>query len=157
MSFFTMSDGQQAQGGSYEVAGSEPIPSGTQLRAIIDEIKWDEYEGEQYISARWSVIDGEYKNRKVFQKIKVAETDANKRDKALRMLAAIDTNAGGRIQASGQSPTDMDLQQNLMNKMMIIKVQTWEMNDRKGNWVSAVAPAVQGQQATASIDSDVPF
>jgi len=175
MSFFKMSDGTApSTNGTAEMGGGNlpPIPAGTQLKAMIVEAKWDD--GGQYnnrhIKLRWDVVDGEYKKRVVFQKVQVCETDTNKRDKAIRMLAAIDANCGGKIMQLNAEPTDMDLMQNLCNKPMVIKVEVWEMeNDQgqpmSGNWVQAVssgraqapaqpapqqqAPAAQPQQQQA--------
>jgi len=175
MSFFKMSDGTApSTNGTAEMGGGNlpPIPAGTQLKAMIVEAKWDD--GGQYnnrhIKLRWDVVDGEYKKRVVFQKVQVCETDANKRDKAIRMLAAIDANCGGKIMQLNAEPTDMDLMSNLCNKPMVIKVEVWEMeNDQgqpmSGNWVQAVssgkakapaqpapqqqAPAAQPQQQPA--------
>lgn len=125
----------------------EPIPSKTQCLAAIDEIKWDSYEGDEYISARWNVLQpAEFKNRKIFQKIKVKEADEKKRHKAIKMLAAIDFNAKGGLMTSGKEPTDALMQKGLMNKPMIIMLQIWAMENtqtgetKKGNWVSAVSP-----------------
>ena len=135
--------------GTMEMGGGniEPIPARTQCLAAIDEIKWDTYENEEYISARWNILQPvEFKNRKIFQKIKVNELDAKKKTKAIKMLAAIDFNAKGGLMASGQAPTDANMQKGLMNKIMIIMVQVWDMENpqtgemKKGNWVSAVSP-----------------
>jgi len=151
MSFWNLSDNNQlSTSGEFEIAKAmEPIPAKTQARAIIDEAKWDEYKGDNYISLSWSIIYGEYKNRKVFQKLKVKESDDKKRDKALSMLAAIDANAGGRLVASGKEPTDMELALCLCNKPMIIRIEVWEIDDKKGNWISAVAPVVKRSSTPA--------
>ena len=143
MSFFKMSDGTApTTNGTAEMGGGNlpPIPAGTQLKAMIVEAKWDD--GGQYnnrhIKLRWDVVDGEYKKRVVFQKVQVCETDANKRDKAIRMLAAIDANCGGKIMQLNAEPTDMDLMSNLCNKPMVIKVEVWEMfEDANGNKIKA--------------------
>jgi hypothetical protein len=117
------------------------IPEGTSCLAMIDEIGWTEFQGDEYINARWTVIEPAiYKNRKIFQKIKVHENDEAKANKAKRMLLAIDANAGGKLAASGEEPTDSALARALMSKPMIIKINVWEMNDRKGNWIAAVSP-----------------
>ena len=54
-----------------------------------------------------------------------------------------------------------------MNKPMIIRLATWEINDKKGNWVNAVSSASpqglappQQQQAPAmsqNFDETIPF
>ena len=162
--FWGLSDGGSAAdtGTEYEQpSGSlEPIPDGSSVLAMIDEAKWDEKEDADYISLRWSVLSpDEYKNRKVFQKLWVTDDDPNakdasaaakKRDKARRMLAAIDANAGGKLTKKGGAPTDETLTVCLTNKPMIIRVAIWELKDREtgdrisGNWVQAVSPKSKG-------------
>ncbi len=162
MSFFQLSDNSQFDTtGSFEMGGGkiEPIPNNTQVKAIIDEAKWDTYNDDRYISLRWSIIEGEYLNRKIFQKIKVCEADSQKKDKALRMLAAIDTNAGGGLMKLGYEPTDMDLAANLTNKPQAILLQVWEMTkdngeEISGNWVSMVAPV--GKQFASAAKPKAP-
>ena len=146
MSFFSTSDGQEIKAdGKYESGGGDlpPIPKGTQVLASIDQAKWSEYEGSHYIDIRWTVArPEEYANRKIFQKIRVKDTDVNKKDKALRMLAAIDSNAGGKLVASGVEPTDESMTLSLANRPMVLKLDVWELDDKtkSGNWVSQVGP-----------------
>ena len=169
MSFWNTSDNKELDtSGKFEVGGSmEPIPGNTALKAMITEASWDEFNGDSHIKVRWDVIDGDHKNRVVYQKIRVQEQDSKKRDRAIGMLAAIDANAGGKLIAKGHEPTDMDLQSCLLNKPMWIKVQVWEIDGKTGNWVSAVSgggaskPQAQPQapvepQADLTGD-DIPF
>lgn len=183
MSFWSLSTGETAKtDGNAEMGGGNlpPIPEGTKVRAMVTEAKWqdaNEY-NPRHISLRWDVVDGEYKKRVIFQKVKVTETDANKRDKAIRMLAAIDTNCGGKLMALGREPSDMDMMANLCNKPMLIKLGVWEMEGsdgqpRSGNWVMAVqsanpssAPQSQPEPttstetqnpATEKMDNDIGF
>jgi len=190
--FWGLSDGGSAAdtGTEYEQPSGnlEPIPDGSSVLAMIDEAKWDEKEDADYISLRWSVLSpDEYKNRKVFQKLWVTDDDPNakdasaaakKRDKARRMLAAIDANAGGKLTKKGGVPTDETLTVCLTNKPMIIKCMLWEMPDHerhgefiRGNWIAAVAPKSKGidvkeaksapaksAPASAPVDDDeIPF
>ena len=131
MSFFTTSDNKAIEkSGSMEMGGGdiEPIPAKSQVLAAPDEAKWDEYEGDEYVSLRWSILQPkEYAGRKIFQKIRVCDSDSKKSDKAKRMLAAIDTNAGGKLLASGERPTDESLTRCLVNKPMVLLLQVWEM------------------------------
>lgn len=163
--------------GEFEMGDGEfkPIPANTNCLAAVDEAKWDEKDGARYISLRWSVVQpAEYKNRKIFQKLWVADEDpsakdaAKKRDKARRMLAAIDHNAGGKLRAAGVEPTDESLQASLCNRMMIIKVMEWKIEDRAsgetktGNWIGAVsaktgAAPVAAQTKPLPATEDVPF
>lgn len=192
MSFWDLNDGTSAAETAeteFEIAGGDmsPIPNGSSVLALIDEAKWENKEGADYINLRWTVLaPDEYKNRKVFQKLWVADDDPNakdaskaatKRDKAKRMLAAIDANAGGKLAKSKTLPTDDSLTLHLTNKPMIIKVMVWSMPDRdrpgetmEGNWICAVAPKSKGvdvkdapspkpRAASAAVDFDdeVPF
>lgn len=163
MSFF--SEEQKSTGNDFELGGgNDPIPHNTRCNAMIDEVKWDDYQGERYISLRWTVLEpSDYKNRKVFQKLKVL--DGQKGDKAKRMLAAIDANAGGSIVALGREPTDQDLM-SLLNRPMLIQVMVWEMTGddgqkRTGNWINKVSASgiVENPapvQATND-DDEIPF
>lgn len=184
--FWDLNDGSKAESGAeYEIEGGdlEPIPAKTGCIAAIEEAKWDDYEGDRYINLKWRIAKpDQYSNRVIFQKIKVFGTSRDKdpsatADKAKRMLAAIDTNAGGKLMKVQGEPTDQDLMTALMGKMMAIKVMVWKMKGddgemRTGNWISAVAPskgntqpARPTQQPTAQpaasadddFDDDIPF
>jgi hypothetical protein len=119
-----------------------------------------------------------YANRVIFHKVKVFGMTADKdpkatADKAKRMLAAIDTNAGGKLMQVTGEPSDMDLMSSLVGKMMAIKVMLWEMTkdsgeEMSGNWIAAVAPAKGAEvskpvektapaQESESLDDDIPF
>jgi hypothetical protein len=160
MSFWGLSDGSNAatsKATDFEIGGGnmEPIPDGSNVLAMIDEAKWETKDGAEYISLRWTVAAPDaYRNRKIFQKLFVTDDDpsigdatkaAKKRDKARRMLAAIDTNAGGILTSKPGKPTADDLGVALGGKPMVIKVMLWEIDDRntgekiRGNWVGAVA------------------
>lgn len=169
MSFWDLSDGAQAQQQTSFVAMEEikPIPSGTVCKAIISEAKWTSYMGEEYIDLTWKVIDGTYKNRNIFHKVRVNSEDAKKADKAKKMLAAIATNAGGELFIVQGIPSDADLARCLTMKPMAIKLQVWSMNDdatgetKTGNWVSAVSESqaadLAAQSAPAAEQDDIPF
>src|SRR6056297_209784 len=159
MSFWNLSDGANVDTtGEFETGGGniEPIPANTDVLAVCDEAKWDKMGDDEFISLRWTVLKpADYKNRKVFQKVRVMDGDANKADKAKRMLAAIDANAGGKLVASGESPTDENLTKCLTNKPMVLRLQVWELETEQGekktgNWVSRVAPKSGGQAAPAA-------
>jgi len=139
MSFWQSLEGGN---GTAEIGGSEPIPAGTQLVAMIDEAKHDEYDGERYVSLRWAVLDGPFKNRKVFHKLKVYQKDEQKANKARQMLGAIDVNAGGNLRKLGREPSDGELLMAVGMKPMLIKVGVWKLDDgREGNWIQSVSPA----------------
>lgn len=159
MSFWNLSDNSTVNpqdAGTFEIGGGEPIPANTQLKACIDEAAWDEYEGEELIKLTWSVLEGEHDNRKVYQKIRVRDLDSKKRDKAIKMLMAIDANAGGRLMKSGAEPDDNALQVCLLNKPMVIKVAIWKSDSGTGNWVQKVAP-IHSFEESDSLDQEMPF
>lgn len=185
MSFWNTSDNENltSTDGNYESKGADlpPIPKDTGLLAAIEEAKWDDYEGDDYISLKWRVLKGEHQNRVLFQKLYVqgdskAKDSMAKADKAKRMLAAIDANAGGKLLKLDRVPEDTDLMSALVGKMMAIKVQVWSFKDdatgetKSGNWISAVAPKGAGSAPVASapvksvapvvndnFDEDIPF
>ena len=160
MSFWDLSDGNTAADTpkEYEIPGGsmEPIPNNSDVLAIVDQAKWAEKDGKNYIELRWSVMaPEEVKNRKVFHKLWVTDLDPNandeakgkaKRDKARRMLASVDANAGGNLTRTGDAPTDESMTMHLCNVPMVIKLMVWSMKgsdgtDMAGNWVSAVSPS----------------
>lgn len=164
MSFWNLSEENEkiTTDGSFDAGGGnmEPIPSNTQVKAAIDEAKWDSYDGEEYISLRWSVLaPEEYKNRKVFQKVRVLDSESKKKDKALRMLAAIASNAGGGLLKVEGQPNDADLQKNLLMKPMAITLQVWEIEKddgsiMNGNWIQQVAPLTAKKKAAVVEEKD---
>jgi hypothetical protein len=148
---------------------------------MIDEAKWDSRDEAEYISLRWTTLKPEqYKNRKFFQKLWVFGNNPNQADEAKRkkqgdkakqMLAAIDTNAGGKLLEQSGKPEDSHLQSSLIGKPMVVKLGVWEMkgsmgDSMSGNWVQAVAAKdsanVEAQPTQQpkpdSVDSDeIPF
>lgn len=181
MGFWDLSDGETANTGEkeyeQETGNPSPIPDGSSVMAIIDEAKWQETRDRdaEFISLRWSVMEpAEYANRKVVQKLWVTDDDPNakdadkaakKRDKAKRMLAAIDANAGGKLSKVPRRPSDDDLALALTNRPMIIKCMVWEMKGtdgtmNSGNWISMVAPKSKGidvkaEKALSKVDKSV--
>ncbi len=156
MGFWNLSDGEDAAktGAEYEIPGGnmDPIPAGSSVLAMVDEAKWatTQNDAEEYVSLRWTVLaPEEFKNRKVFQKLWVTDHDPNakdtakaiaKTDKARKMLAAVDANAGGKLTAKDAKPSNDDLAMALMDKPMVITLGLWDMAGNTGNWVMAVAP-----------------
>lgn len=166
MSFFTLSTGEKAvTTGSFETnTNLPPIPANTELKAAVDEAenKTNANTGEQYIELRWNILSGEYKGRKVFQKIRHSDADPKKADKAKMMLMAIDANCGGKLVKLNRAPTDQDLMICLTGKPMGIKVQVWSMKNEQtgetstGNWVSAVSGSGASRPAPAAPKQNTP-
>lgn len=168
--FWALSDDSSAADTGKEFDGGggnfDPIPDGSNVLAVIDEAKWADKDGNEFISLRWSVMQPEdYANRKVFQKLWVTDLDPTakdrekgikKRDKARKMLAAIDANAGGKLTSKPEKPTDDSMSLHLCNKPMVITCRLWEVEDRStggtisGNWISAVAPKSKGVDVKAA-------
>jgi len=147
--------------GSFELASSiKPIPHNTQVQAMVKEAKWHEHEGIRKVEITWVILAPDaYKNRQIFQKIRPFEPDEKKRENQLKMLAAINTNAGGILHTLSGEPSDFDLQSNLQHKQMLLKLGVWKMGDGEGNWVMAVAPngAVAEVDTPAPLDDEIPF
>lgn len=173
MSFFDqhLNKDEQVKDGTFDAQSMEPIPDKTQCQAYIDEAHWDqgnpEYDQEPHIKIRWAIQSpSEYKNRKIFQKIRIEHADETKKRKAWQMLQAIDQNCGGGIAKTTGELTDMVLQQSLMQKPMMIQVMKWEMNGRTGNWIAKVSKRGAGGPSSVPVsepktapfsDDDIPF
>lgn len=152
-SFWNTSENEKINStGQAEMGGGDiaPIPNNTDVLAAVDEAGWDNnVNNGDHIVLRWNILQPkEYANRKVWQRLKVMDDDDKKADKAKRMLAAIDANAGGKLMASGEQPDDAALMKALLAKPMVLKLMQWKMEardtndgvERSGNWVSAVSP-----------------
>jgi hypothetical protein len=165
MSFWDLSDGESAVTNEREyeqpTGNLQPIPDGSTVLAIIDEAKWDETREEraEFVSLRWSVLEPvDYANRKIYQKLWVTDDDprtsdavkmGKKRDKAKKMLAAVDANSGGKLARNARKPTDDDLTLALTNKPMAIKCMVWELDSGQiGNWIAGVFPKSKGVNVT---------
>lgn len=170
MSFWQTSTGEPVKTtGAFESnTAMEPIPDNTTCLAMITKTSIDDFNGDKFINLEWTVQKPDaYKNRKVFQKVRIFDADTKKRDKALQMLAAIDKNAGGKLSKIDKAPDVFALEAALLNKAMLIKVMVWALDDRKGNWVSAVSPRSASEPAPAptpapapvdvAYDPDIPF
>jgi len=189
MSFWSTSDGTTAANTATEFdagGGSmEPIPEGTTVLAMPDEAKWaTDRDNNEYLSIRWTVLKPDaYLNRKIFHKLWVTDEKPKHkdpvkyRDKQLKMLAAIDTNAGGKLMKIEGKPTDDQLAVSLTNKQMTLRLGVWAMkaddgSDMSGNWIQSVADKTRAVSEVAKaapkkaaapafldddLDDDVPF
>lgn len=173
MGFWNLSDGKAVESKSeFELGGGfEVIPDGSRVLAAVEECKDDQWEGERFFNLKWRILEGEYKNRIIFQKLKVFSSKEKQRDNAITMLAAIDANAGGKLMASGKEPTDFAIASALANRPMILLLRVWESEDKQktGNYVAGVfsrqqtkaSPApkqsVQSNELPMDFSDDVPF
>jgi hypothetical protein len=125
--------------------------------AICEEAKNETYNFKSYIKLKWRISQPEqHANRVIFQKMQVY--DDAKSAAHRKMLAAIATNAGGKLfsameSAGEDSPSDQSLQ-HLCNRPMVLLLGVWELEDKgkSGNWVKAVSPRKDGAQAAAPIN-----
>ncbi len=172
MSFWTTSEGKSATTeatGKFEASASyELIPDGTTALAIITKPSIEQYNGDEYINVEWTIAKPEaYKNRKIFQKVRVWDSNPKKADKAKAMLANIDKNAGGKLAKLDKDPTNESLSV-LTGKTMLIKILIWSIDDKTGNYIGAVSPRTTEEAAPAPTpkpveiddafdDADVPF
>lgn len=172
MSFWNLSDNTTANtdvkaefeigGGSFDV-----IPDGSSVLALIDKAVWtrkdkQDFNSPEYLELTWAIQKPEaLANRRVFHKLWVSDFDPNakdqekaktKKDKALRMLAAIDANASGKLATLNQKPTDDQLGIALINRPMVITLGVWEDQNKNpaGNWVRAVAPKTKALEIKAA-------
>lgn len=171
MSFFQKSD--TTGNGEFQLGGGtlQPIPDDTRVLAVCEEAKNEMYNHSEYIKLKWRVSQpAEYANRVLFQKLQVY--DAAKQEAHRKMLAAIATNAGGKLfsemeKANEESPSDRSLT-TITNKPMVLLLGVWELEDKSknGNWVKAVsprkpsgasAPVATPKPAPADDLDDVPF
>lgn len=160
MSFWNTQSGEnvtETATTEYDAGGGfELIPDGSTVLAYPEEAAWEQKDTghmERYIKIKWKVQKPEgVEGRVVFQKLWVKDHDPQakadkaeaKREKALRMLATIDANAGGRLAKKGTEPTDDDLALALVNKPMALTVKVWEIDGAQGkiegNRIAAVHP-----------------
>ena len=194
--FWGLSTGEDATDDvstSYEVASGsfDAFPEGTKLLAMVTDAEWrtNDQTGLENLSLTWTVVKPEeVANRKVFQSLWLtdlqpeAKDPEKKRDKARRMFAAIDANAGGKLAKKPGKPDAEAILIALANKQMLIRLGEYEGKTRDGgtvqrNYVQAVGPKTgetylppptkraPSRQATHSgapaggiaFDDDIPF
>lgn len=148
MGYFKYDDGDKgAVNGEYSGPSIEIIPKGTQCLAYIEDagLEHSREGDEQYINLKWRVMKpAEINNRVLYQKLRIWDENSNKRNRAKRMLEAIDQNSGGVIAAQDKEPDDALLSKALLNKPMLVKLEVWEIDGKSGNWICAIAPKPTG-------------
>lgn len=158
MSYFKLSTGENAvTDGDFKTGndGFALIPKGQVVKAAITSLKWDQYQDNpEVLALEWVIAKpDQYRNRKLFQKIKLNDPDSSKRDTAVRMFSAIYANAGGDISKFTSKPTEQQMIGDLANKFMLLELGIWELDDKSksGNFVSRVSPNNNADQA-AKVD-----
>ena len=114
------------------------IPGGTKAVAMIEEVKWDEYQGDRKVKVRWKLASGSFAKRVVFQSIKIFDKDENKSFRAANVLRRLFMLTGAPIPDA--EPTDADFAQ-MVGKMAGISIEIWEMDGKEGNWISEIQPS----------------
>jgi len=170
MSFWNTSDGEVATdtGTEYEQSGGFVIiPDDSNVMAFINSAGWADDNGLRYVLLSWTIVKPqEVVGVKIPQKLWVQDDDPRakdgkkKRDKALRMLAAIDANCGGRLSKLQAAPTDKQLLIALTNKEMVIKVKVWSMDGdngkMEGNWIAGVFPKTKAVELKGEVTKAAP-
>ena len=173
--FWGLSTGEDATNDvstSYEVASGsfDAFPEGTKLLAMVTDAEWrtNDQTGLENLSLTWTVVKPEeVANRKVFQSLWLtdlqpeAKDPEKKRDKARRMFAAIDANAGGKLAKKGGKPDADAVMFALANKPMVIRLGVWSFtgsqgDKMEGNWVQAISPKASDIGLTAPKSKPAP-
>ena len=162
---------------------SENIPDGTMSLVRLESAVNDDFQGTKTIKLEWIIESEPYRNKHVFQKLKVYDPEPKVRHKALNLLKLCFDMFHVKQLNPEASPTDQDLAQ-MVNKHAGIKIQEWHMQKGdgsmgSGNWVSEIhsaqgfvpvvgkhkeAPLVppkaynkQAEQLLNGLDDDIPF
>lgn len=139
MSFWQLSNGQKPTGEEKDAFTSDfaLIPNGTKAPGKIKKFFINDSWGTPFISIHWQLLEGEYANRIVFQKINVMDEKPEKSDKAKNMLMLI-FKLLGFTPTHANMPTDADLS-TMIGKVLGIKILEYHTKDGKeGNYVGEV-------------------
>jgi len=156
MSFFTNSNGQALTATTeVETGGLQPlIPANAKLLCAVAGVTIEpasQYNNEHIKITLHVTQDGKYKDFTIPHKLQVNHDERAKRDKAIEMLLAYDTNCGGKLMEMDQAGRPfMDantLSRALNGGEVLATFDIWEMDGddgskRSGNWVRGIsAPA----------------
>ena len=129
----------------------EPIPNNTTAVAKIDTFLNEKNQDKKYLNIWWLLLDGDFKGRKVSQKIKVFDEDTKVRHRALNMLKYLCDLF--KIEVWPHAPSDQNLA-SFVGKVAGIKIREWSMPKQdgsgmaSGNFVSEVHDSVGFQSVT---------
>ena len=148
MSFWTSNLGE-ITGDSKQAFSKEfgNIPNGTMALARIESFINDEYNGMKYLHITWELIHGEFKRRKVSQKLKVIDADPRDKEpektkfRGLNMLKLI-YDMFNIVPQHNNIPTNNDLSI-FIGKEAGIQIRETNPNEngKSYNYVSEVHPA----------------
>jgi hypothetical protein len=135
------------------------IPEGTVLLCNIASVSIEpatQYNNEHIKIALHVVEKGEYKDFVVNHKIQVNDDNAEKREKALKLLLTYDTNCKGALAKADDEGKDildgLVLSRALNGGSVMATFDTWSMDGsdgvtRTGNWVRKISPAPKSVRA----------
>ena len=160
MSFFKKSSGEVAKGDKVDTTASMPlIDDNTIVTSMIEEAKWDDYNDERYLSLKWKVLDGSFKNNVAFQKIKPYNPKENTADAAKETIYRLFLLCGAT--PPDNEPTEMELMKALCNKPLAPRYRVWDFDGKKGNWVDQIHKKVGDVEAPKAddtgVDDDIDF
>lgn len=160
MSFWKLSTGQSPSGseeasftGSFKI-----IPDGTTALASIKDFTIDENGDSALYKIIYKIIEGEFSNREVTQKIKCFDAKPSIADRALNMLKRIHDLCNLKP-SHANAPNNEDLLL-FKGKVLGIKINEWSMikadgSLSEGNYVSEIhAPA--GYECATGVKLDTP-
>jgi hypothetical protein len=132
----------QSKGEVTKPAGFGVIPGGTIAMAVIIKAELRESKYGMNYSFAYKLLDGDFKGRVIFHKVRVFDEDEKKADRHMDMFKKLYTICGVEMTCSGDYPQNQDLI-GFVNKTIIIETGIWEMigNDdeyREGNWIQQV-------------------
>lgn len=138
MSFWGNSTGQREE----IVEEIKPIPAKTIVKCMFEEVVYaegsSEYGTNEHIKGTLVVIDGPYKNRKIFSKLHI--NDAKEEKAQVHIDALMRLFLLTKTPVPKAQPTGGELMK-LTMKPLSVRVELWDMNGKKGNWVSAYYPS----------------
>ena len=125
-SWWDLSNGQKATGNEADafIAPMGVIPDGTQAVAKIQKMTV-ELKDKGFINIQWKLIEGEFANRVVFQKLQCWDDKPQKADRAKNMLLLI-MKLCNHQPTTGGEPTDKDFAP-MIGKSCGIKIAEWSM------------------------------
>ena len=157
--FWLKSDGLQAMGKIEEYSEEfKLIPDGALVDAMIDKFVTKENNwGEKVYTVTWKIINGEFKNRLVWQDIRAFNTDAEKpyiRDSAIELLLYLYRIFN--LQAPNNEPTEEELCV-FWDKTAQLKIKQTKPKEggKIRNYVAYVT--APGGETTDPMNDDIPF
>ena len=145
-SWWDLSNGQKATGNESDAFISQMgiIPDGTQTTAKIQKFTIEPGQGKPFINIQWKLVEGDFHNRVVFQKLHCWDDKPQKADRSKNMLLLI-MKLCNHQPVTGSEPTDKDFAP-MLGKTCGIKIAEWSMIKPdgtlgQGNFVSEVHDA----------------